>query len=432
MSALQAFRGEVLHCLADPQGGRHRAIEYLADGLLVVENGKVAGLGEAEQLLPLLPDGVPVRDFDNALITPGFIDCHLHLPQVLTMGSGGLQLLDWLERYTFPGEARFADVQHAAAQAEFFVRELLRNGVTTAQVFGSVHAHSVDALFRQAQQFNLRMIAGKVLMDRNAPKELRDTAESGISDSRELIERWHGTGRLHYAITPRFAPTSTPRQLELAGRLLRDYPSLYLHSHLSENQAEIDWVRDLFPQCRDYLDVYEHFGLVGPRSLFAHGVHLQEDECRRLGQSGAALAFCPDANLFLGSGLFNLAQVQQHGIRVGLGSDIGAGTSFSPLRTISQGYKVLQLQGQTLDVLSAFYLATLGGARALWLDGQVGNLQLGKDADFVVLDYRATPLLAQRAACASSLEEKLSVLMMLGDDRCVLETFVAGNSVHRR
>ncbi|TLX56297.1 guanine deaminase [Stutzerimonas nosocomialis] len=433
MPRTKAFRAALLHCLADPREvGVEASYEYFEDGLLLVEDGKVARLGAAEDLLSSLPAGTALVEYPDALITPGFIDTHIHYPQVGVMGSYGTQLLDWLETYTFPNEGRFADPEHAREQAKLFLEELLRNGTTTALVFGTVHKQSVDAFFEAAEKLDLRMIAGKVLMDRNAPDYLTDTPETGYADSRELIERWHGKGRLHYAVTPRFAPTSTPEQLALAGRLLGEFPDLYLHTHISENRQEVEWVRSLFPERRGYLDVYDHHGLVGARSVFAHGLHLCDDECRRLGEAGSAVAFCPTSNLFLGSGLLDLARLEAHGVRVGLGTDVGGGTSFSQLTTLSEAYKVLQLQGQKLDPFKALYLATLGGARALYLDQHIGNLQPGKDADFVVLDYQATPLIAHRLAQATSLPERLFALMMLGDDRAVRETFAAGVSVHRR
>lgn len=433
MPRTKAFRAALLHCLADPREvGVEASYEYFEDGLLLVEDGKVARLGAAEDLLSSLPAGTALVEYPDALITPGFIDTHIHYPQVGVMGSYGTQLLDWLETYTFPNEGRFADPEHAREQAKLFLEELLRNGTTTALVFGTVHKQSVDAFFEAAEKLDLRMIAGKVLMDRNAPDYLTDTPETGYADSRELIERWHGKGRLHYAVTPRFAPTSSPEQLALAGRLLEEFPDLYLHTHISENRQEVEWVRSLFPERRGYLDVYDHHGLVGARSVFAHGLHLCDDECRRLGEAGSAVAFCPTSNLFLGSGLLDLARLEAHGVRVGLGTDVGGGTSFSQLTTLSEAYKVLQLQGQKLDPFKALYLATLGGARALYLDQHIGNLQPGKDADFVVLDYQATPLIAHRLAQATSLPERLFALMMLGDDRAVRETFAAGVSVHRR
>ncbi|MBT8766364.1 guanine deaminase [Metapseudomonas boanensis] len=428
-----AFRSAILHSIADPaQVGIEQSYQYFEDGLLVVEDGRVAAVGNAEALLPTLAAGTEVREYHDALITPGFIDTHIHYPQTGMIASYGEQLLDWLNTYTFPTEKQFADKAHAADVAGIFLKELLRNGTTTALVFGTVHKESVDAFFEAAQALDLRMIAGKVLMDRNAPDYLTDTAESGYADSKELIERWHGKGRLHYAVTPRFAPTSTPEQLELAGKLFAEYPGLYMHTHLSENRKEIEWVKELFPERKGYLDVYDHYKLIGQRSVFAHGVHLCDDECKRLAETGSAVAFCPTSNLFLGSGLFDLQKLEEHGVRVGLGTDVGAGTSFSQLQSLNEAYKVMQLQGKKLDPFKSLYLATLGGARALYLDDRIGNFQAGKDADFVVLDYKATPLLDYRLQQARSLEEKLFALTILGDDRTVKETFAAGQSVHQR
>ncbi len=433
MSQIKAYRAALLHCLADPREvGVEASHEYFEDGLLVVEDGKVVRNGHAADLLSTLPAGTEVIEYKDALITPGFIDTHIHYPQTGMIASYGEQLLDWLDTYTFPTERAFADKVHAGEVAQVFLRELLRNGTTTALVFGSVHKESVDAFFEQAHKLDLRMIAGKVLMDRNAPDYLTDTAESGYADSKELIERWHGKGRLHYAVTPRFAPTSTPEQLALAGKLFQEYPDLYMHTHLSENRKEIEWVRELFPERKGYLDVYDHHGLIGARSVFAHGVHLCDDECQRLGETGSAVAFCPTSNLFLGSGLFDLEKVEGFGVRVGLGTDVGAGTSFSQLQSLNEAYKVMQLQGKKLDPFKSLYLATLGGARALYLDDRIGSLQPGKDADFVVLDYKATPLIEYRLSQARSLEERLFALMILGDDRAVKETYAAGVSVHRK
>lgn len=431
-STVKAYRAAILHSLADPAVvGVEQSYQYFEDGLLVVENGRIAQLGRAADLLPTLK-GVEVVEYPDALITPGFIDTHIHYPQTGMIASYGEQLLDWLNTYTFPTERQFEDKAHASDVAGIFLKELLRNGTTTALVFGSVHKQSVDAFFEAAQALNLRMIAGKVLMDRNAPDYLTDTAESGYADSKELIERWHGKGRLHYAVTPRFAPTSTPEQLSLAGKLYQEYPGLYMHTHLSENRQEIEWVKALFPERSGYLDVYDHYQLIGARSVFAHGVHLCDEECRRLAETGSAVAFCPTSNLFLGSGLFDLNKLEQHGVRVGLGTDVGAGTSFSQLQSLNEAYKVMQLQGKKLDPFKSLYLATLGGAQALYLDDKIGNFECGKDADFVVLDYRATPLIAYRMQQAKSLAEKLFALTMLGDDRAIKETFAAGVSVHRR
>ncbi|MFI8980994.1 guanine deaminase [Ectopseudomonas khazarica] len=431
-NTVKAYRAAILHSLADPAAvGVEQSYQYFEDGILLIENGKVAQVGAAAELLPKLA-GVEVQHYRDALITPGFIDTHIHYPQTGMIASYGEQLLDWLETYTFPTEQQFADKAHASDVAAIFLKELLRNGTTTALVFGSVHPQSVDAFFEQADKLNLRMLAGKVLMDRNAPDYLTDTAETGYAESKALIERWHGKGRLHYAVTPRFAPTSTPEQLELAGKLLGEYPDLYMHTHLSENRKEIEWVKALFPERKGYLDVYDHHRLIGPRAVFAHGVHLCDEECQRLAETGSAVAFCPTSNLFLGSGLFDLNKLEAHGVRVGLGTDVGAGTSFSQLQSLNEAYKVMQLQGKKLDPFKSLYLATLGGANALYLDDRLGNFLPGKDADFLVLDYNATPLISYRMQQARSLEERLFALTMLGDDRAVKETFAAGVSVHQR
>src|SRR3989344_3728954 len=301
-SPVKAYRAAILHSIADPAVvGVEQSYEYFEDGLLVIDNGQVAKVGHAADLLSSLK-GVEIIEYRDALITPGFIDTHIHYPQTGMIASYGEQLLDWLNTYTFPTEQQFADKAHASDVAGIFLKELLRNGTTTALVFGTVHKQSVDAFFEAAEALNLRMISGKVLMDRNAPDYLTDTPESGYADSKELIERWHGKGRLHYAVTPRFAPTSTPEQLTLAGKLFAEFPDLYMHTHISENKQEVEWVKELFPERKGYLDVYDHHGLIGPRSVFAHGIHLCDDECKRLGETGSAGAVCPTSHLVLGSG----------------------------------------------------------------------------------------------------------------------------------
>jgi len=432
-STQKAYRAAILHSLGDPaEVGLDASYEYFADGVLLVDNGKVSAIGHARDLLDTLDAAVDVIEYTDALITPGFIDTHIHLPQTGMVGSYGEQLLDWLNTYTFPCEKQFADPAHAAEVADIFLKELLRNGTTTALVFGSVHKASVEAFFQAAEKLDLRMIAGKVMMDRNAPDYLTDTPESGYADSKALIERWHGKGRLHYAVTPRFAPTSTPEQLTLAGQLLTEYPDLYMQTHISENLQEIEWVKALFPERSGYLDVYDHFQLLGQRSVFAHGVHLCDAECARLAETGSAISFCPTSNLFLGSGLFNLPMAEKHKVNVGLGTDVGGGTSFSILQTLNEAYKVMQLQGAKLSPFKSLYLATLGGARALRLDDKIGSLQPGNEADFLVLDYHATPLLSYRLQQAKNIEETLFVLMTLGDDRTVQETYSAGKLVHSR
>jgi guanine deaminase len=431
--ALRAFRGSILHCLDDPGASvSGTAIEFFEDGILVVENGRVTQLGHASSLLPQLPAGIDIADYSGKLIVPGFIDVHIHCPQTDMIAAYGEQLLDWLERYTFPTEQRFHDPDHAAEVAAFFLDELLRNGTTTALVLGTVHPHSVDTLFAAAQERNLRLIAGKVLMDRNCPADLRDTPEEAYRDSKALIERWHGQDRLLYAITPRFAPTSTEAQLRRASQLAREHPDAYVHTHVAENTAEVDWVAELHPWSRSYLDVYDRHDLLRDRSVLAHCIHFDDLDRRRMAETGAAMAFCPSANLFLGSGLFDLQAAKDLDARVGIGTDVGAGTSFNLLRTLSEAYKVAQLRGQKLAPFQAFYLATLAGARALHLDDRIGNFAVGKEADFVVLDWASTPLLGRRMSAAQDLVEKLFALIMLGDDRAIFATYIMGRLVHRR
>lgn len=434
MSAVRrAFRGSILHFLADPgTGNAEHAYDYFADGLLLVEHGLVSAVGDYADIYPLLPADTAVVDYSGKLIVPGFIDTHIHYPQTDVIAAPGTQLLDWLERYTFPAERCFADTVHAAEVAGFFLDELLRNGTTTGLVFGTVHKQSMDAFFSVAGQRNLRMVAGKVLMDRNCPAFLRDTADSGFTDSVALIERWHGQGRLGYAITPRFAITSSDAQLARAGELARAYPEVHIHSHLAENRDEVAWVGQLFPWSRSYLDVYEHFGLLRERAVYAHCIHLDADDRQRMTDSGAAAAFCPTSNLFLGSGLFDLAGALDAGMRVGVATDVGGGTSFSMLRTLGESYKIAQLQGYTLSPLQAFYMATLGNARALGLEQHIGNLLPGKEADFVVLDPQSTPLMARRMASANSLLEQLFIWMTLGDDRAVAATYICGKSAYQK
>ena len=423
----QAFRSSILHCLSDPgEQSRASSIEYFDDGLLIVDDGAVRELGDAGSLLPQLGDDVRVTDYRGRLIVPGFVDCHVHFPQLDIIASYGEQLLDWLHRYAYPAEARFADPEYAHEVADVFVRQLLANGTTTALVFGTVHPHSADAIFEAAAGRDMRLVAGKVLMDCNCPEELRDDAESGYADSRKLIEKWHGRGRLGYAITPRFALTSTAEQLRAAGRLGREYPDAWIHTHLAENMDEVKQIARLFPDRSSYLDVYDHFGLLRERSVFAHCLHMSDADRAVMAKKGGAAAFCPTSNLFLGSGLFDLSAIRAAHVRCGLGTDVGGGTSLSLLRTASEAYKVLHLQEHALPATRALFLATLGAAEALYLDDRIGNFLAGKEADFVVLDPGASELTARRTAMVDSIEEKLFALLMLADDRHVAATFLRG------
>ncbi|MCZ6668007.1 MAG: guanine deaminase [Gammaproteobacteria bacterium] len=427
----KAIRADFLHFVADPDTSQ-QALETIEDGLLILKQGRITALGNSRDWLDQLPDGIEYFDYSGRLIMPGFFDTHTHYPQTGMIASYGTQLLDWLEKYTFPTESKFSDRELADNSAEFFCQELLRNGTTTAGVFATIHPQSVDAIFGAAQKRDMCLVSGKVMMDRNAPEFICDSAESSYQDSVALIQRWHQKGRARYAVTPRFAPTSSEQQLEVAGQLLREFPELYLQSHVAENQDEVAWVAKLFPQRRSYLDVYDHYGLLGERSIYAHCIHLDETDRRRMSESGAAIAFCPTSNLFLGSGLFSIDETRRHDIRLGIATDVGGGTSFSILQTLNEAYKVCQLAGQSLSPTKAFYLATLGGARSMYLDAQLGNFEVGKEADFVVLDLQATPIMKRRMAQAESIEDQLFALMMLGDDRCVVATHIMGQCQYSR
>lgn len=426
-----AYRAALLHMLDDPSRAGANACAYHPDGLLVVEDGHVAAFGAHADLAGAFAN-VETTALPGRLITPGFVDAHVHYPQVDVIAAWGTQLLDWLNTHTFPAEQAFADRGHADAVAQVFLDQLLANGTTSALAFCTVHKTSAEALFEAALARNMRMIAGKVLMDREAPAGLTDTVETGRADTEALIRAYRGRGRLGYAVTPRFAVTSTDAQLAMAGEVLAANPDILLHTHMSENTAEIARVAELFPDARDYLDVYDRFGLVGPRSVFAHCVHCDEGVMGRIAKAGASAAFCPSSNLLLGSGLFSLKRACACGMSTALGSDVGGGGSFSLLHMMGEAYKIGQLQGDNLDPLHAFYLGTLAGARALHIDDRVGNLAPGKEADFVVLDLSATPLLARRTARTRTLAETLFVLAVLADDRVVERTYLMGRLAHQR
>jgi guanine deaminase len=431
-----AIRGPALTYTGDPfQDGLEATMVYEPDAIIAMAGGKIAHFGPARAVRAKLPRGTKIVDYGrDALITAGFIDTHVHYPQTGIIGAFGTQLLDWLNRYTFVAEQRFADKRHARAVARLFLGECLRNGVTTAAVFCTVHPQSVDAFFEESSKLGLRMIAGKVLMDRNAPAALRDTAQAAYDDSNPLAAKWHGRGRLMNAITPRFAATSTPAQLEAAGALRKELSDAYLQSHVSENVAEVAWVRELYPERRGYLDVYDHYGLLGRRAIYGHGIHLTEAEFARMHETGTAIAHCPTSNFFLGSGCFDIGRATraERPVRVGLATDVGGGTTLSILQTLNEAYKAAQMNGSALSAGHAFYLATRGGARALDLEDRVGSLAPGMEADLVVLDLKSTPLIAFRMKHAADLNEALFVQMTLGDDRAVRATYVAGKRVYAR
>ncbi|PRY65480.1 guanine deaminase [Vreelandella songnenensis] len=428
------IRAELISFAQDPGNGNAPepgSLVHYADGLLWLKGQHIHALGDFAELSPSLAENAGVLDYRGKLIMPGFIDTHVHYVQLDIMASYGRQLLDWLNDYTFPEECRFANHAHAVALSNAFLDEMLRAGTTTAQVFGSSHPNSVDAFFTACQTRNLRMLAGKVLMDRNAPQGLLDGA-SGIADTERLIEDWHGRERLGYSVTPRFAPTSTKAQMDAAGALLRNDSSLWLQTHLAENSGELDWVAELFPGSRDYLAVYEEAGLVGPRSTFAHGIHLDNGMRKRLADRGASIAFCPSSNLFLGSGLFDRDAANEIGMAYSYATDIGAGTDLSGFGTLKSAYQVGQLRGQPLTAWQGFYGLTHGNAKALSLHSHIGQLAPSFDADFVVIDPCSTPLLSRRIDHCTTLGERLFALMMLADDRAIYETWAGGQCQHRR
>ena len=426
---MKAYRASIFHFLDKPVSGNGN-YEFIEDGVLIVEDGKVKTLAPYSEIK--IPPHIELKDFSGSLIMPGFIDSHIHATQTGAIASYGEHLLEWLQIYIYPAEEKYEDNIYAKKAHSFFLKELLRNGTTTGVIYSSVHKGATDLLFEEAERLNMRIIAGKVLMDGDAPSYLRDTAESGYNDSKELIEKWHGRGRLSYVVTPRFAVTCSKEQLKLASKLLEEFPGLYMQTHLSENINEVKRVKELFPRSKNYLDVYDGFGLLGPRSIFGHAIHLSEEEFERIHETNSVCAWCPTSNFFLGSGVFNLGKAREYNCRTTIATDVGAGTSFSMLRTLSEAYKGSILLQDRLKTLEAYYLITLGGARGLSIDDKIGNFEEGKEADFVVLDLKCTPLLEYRLERAETLKDKLFVIMMLGDDRIVKETYIYGKCLHKR
>lgn len=431
---MQRYRSRIFSPVSDPFGAERveSTYRYLDDGCLTVgDDGRIVSLTEWDEVQ--LSEGDEVVDLGRqALITPGLVDTHLHAPQLEMIGSYGGDLLQWLNTYTFPTEAKFADADHARQIARELFEELPRSGTTTALIFSTIHTGATNIFFEEAERAGIRAIIGKTLMDRNAPANLQEDAVAAIEGSRELIRRWHGRDLLAYAISPRFAPTCSEELLAAAGELRREFPEVYVHTHVSENRAEVEWVRELFPSARDYVSVYEHFGLLGERTVLAHGVHLSDAELRLLHSTGSRIAHCPNSNLFLGSGLFPLRKVMAAGVTVGLGSDIGAGTTPCLFNAMADAYKVQQVQGLSLSPFELWYLATLGGARTLSLEAATGSLEAGKDADFLILDLEATSLLARRTRGADSIHDLLAGIIFMGDDRAVSAAYVRGRNVTSR
>ena len=428
-SEVTAIRGPMLTFRADPWlVPESEAVEYESDAVVVMENGLIREVGPANRILPGLPPGAALTRWKDHLILPGFIDCHTHYPQTDMIAARGNDLLDWLNRYTFVEEQAFADAAHAREVAAFFLDEQLRHGVTTASVFCTSAPESVEALLTEAVRRQMRILAGKVCMDRNAPPALLDTPERAVGETRSLLARWRGQGRAEVVITPRFAPTSSEEQLAALGALAAEFPDAPIQSHISEQSGEIAWVNRLFPDDADYTAVYARHGLLRKRAVYGHGIHLSESELCRFAESGAAIAHCPTSNFFLGSGCLNVRGLKNPArpVKTGLATDVGAGTGFSILQTLNEAYKAAKMNGVSPTAFQLLYLATRGSAEALGLEKRIGTIAPGMEADLVVLDPAATPLTARRMKSACSLHDQLFALMTLGDDRHTAATCLAG------
>ena len=432
---ITAIRGSVLSFSGDPfQKDIEDYMIYEPDAIIVMADGKITQFGPANTTLETLPADTPITHYQDSIITAGFIDCHVHYPQTQIIGAFGKQLIDWLNKYTFIAEQQFKSKEHSSEVSKVFLHECLRNGTTTTSTFCTVFPESVDAFFEESEKLGMRNIAGKIMMDRNAPDVLTDTPQQGYDETKALIDKWHGKGRQLYCVTPRFAPTSSPEQMEMTGKVWQEHPGTYLQSHVSENLGEVAWVKELYPECSGYLDVYDKFGHLGPHAIFGHGIHLTEEELQRCHDTGTAIAHCPTSNLFLGSGLFNVSNAMkpERPVRVGLATDLGAGTSFSMLQTMNEAYKIAQMNGFPLSSGHAFYLATRGTAKALYLEDKIGSIAPGMEADLVVLDLNSTPIIKYRMEFCKDIQEILFVLMTMGDDRATRATYVAGNLVYEK
>lgn len=405
---------------------------YESDAVIVMEGGKITQVGRAQDILSSL-DGVEVKHYTDSIIIPGFIDSHVHYPQTEIIGAYGEQLLDWLNNYTFIAEQGFKNKEHAGEVAKVFLKEQFRNGVTSSTVYCTVFPQSVDAIFEEAEKYDMRIMAGKVCMDRNAPEALLDTPQRAYDESSALIKKWHNKGRAEYVITPRFVPTSTPEQMEMMQALAAENPDMLIQSHVSENVNEVAWVKDLCPKAKDYTDAYAQYGLVRPRAIYGHGIHLTDRELSVFSETGAAVAHCPTSNFFLGSGCLNVKKLRDKNrpVHVGLATDLGAGTSFSMLQTMNEAYKAAQMNGTPYTSLHSFYLASRGTAEALGLQDKIGTIAVGMEADLTVLNLKSTPIINYRMKYAKDLEEALFIQMTLGDDRAIAATYVAGKEVYR-
>ena len=425
------LRGRTLSYLSEPVADNESdSYVYEENGAVYIDDGVILASGPYAEVKSNAAEGVEVIDHRPKLLIAGFIDAHLHFPQVQIIGSYAPNLLTWLNTYTFVEEQKFGSSEHGARIASAFFDELINHGTTTAAAYCSVHKQSAEVFFAESSRRNMLMIGGKVMMDRNAPDALLDTPQSSYDDTKSLIATWHGTGRQHYAISPRFAITSTPEQLEMSKALAQEHPECFVQTHLSENADEIAFACELYPECKDYTDIYAHYDLLGSKTLFGHSIHLSDREIGAMSESGSVAVFCPTSNLFLGSGLFNFEKLRKggHPVRIAVATDIGGGTSYSMLKTLDEAFKVMQLQGQRLTPAYSFYQKTLGNARALGLEEKIGNLAAGSDADILVLDANATSAMKLRMETVSTLEEELFVMQTMGDDRTVAEVYIAGEA----
>lgn len=417
--------GQVLSFTDDPFALGPDAAQHRRHGAVLLRDGMIVAVDEADVLRATHPQS-QVVDHGDQLLIAGFIDAHAHYPQTGIIASWGKRLIDWLNSYTFPEEMRFGDPNFAAQAAALYFDLILSHGTTTAASFCTIHPESVEAFFSEAQARGLRMVAGKTCMDRNAPDGLRDTAQTGYDDSKALLKKWHGVDRLTYAITPRFSPTSTPEQLAAMGALWAENPTCLMQTHLSEQHEEIAWVKELFPEARDYLDTYEQHGLIGKGAIMGHSIYLEPREIDRMVETGTSIVHCPTSNAFIGSGMCDVPGLHKRGVAVGLATDTGGGSSFSMLRTMAAAYDIGQLRGGILHPAQLLWLATVGSARSLCLDDKIGNLAAGMEADIVVLDLASTPAIAQRHARADDIWSAVFPTIMMGDDRAIAATYVGG------
>lgn len=420
---MTAIRSRIFHFI------NRENYKYFEDGLLIIENGLVKDVGSYQDLVSSLDEQVEIVDKLDKILIPGFIDGHVHAVQTRVMASFGTNLLEWLEKYTFPEEAKFSDSDYAKKEVDFFFNQLLKNGTTCAAIYSSVHQQSFDAIAQTANKLNMRVLAGKTHMDRNAPKDLCEKTENTYNSSLLLIEKYEGKGRFNYVLTPRFAITSTPKQLEQLKQLKQEFPQLRVQTHISENKEEIESTMKLFPDRKNYLDVYDHYDLIGPHTLLGHSIHLTDDEWRKIKTKEASLVHCPSSNQFLGSGLFDLKRAWENEIPMALGSDIGAGFSFSMLKTAAVAYQVGVLRGYKPSIEQLFYLLTLGGATALGLQDKIGNFESGKEADFILLDPSKSDVLLKRIEGIKEIKEILFAILFLGDDRIIDEVYLMGKAV---